>query len=76
MLRAAASRRTFLAHYGAALGAKRVAPRVSLGVLVAAAHWLDLLRPIFLLAGWHLVPWAARVDRHRLVRESAPARSS
>src|SRR5215217_7264954 len=32
----------FLGHYGVALAAKRVAPRVSLGVLVAAAQLADL----------------------------------
>lgn len=41
----------FLGHYGAALAAKRVAPRVSLGALVAAAQLPDLVWPIFVLAG-------------------------
>jgi hypothetical protein len=38
-------------HYGAALAAKRLAPRTSLGVLAFAAQWLDELWPILLLAG-------------------------
>lgn len=32
--------------------AKRVAPEVSLGVLLAASEFVDLLFPVFLLAGW------------------------
>lgn len=41
----------FLGHYAVAMGAKRVAPRVSLGTLVLAAQFADLLWPIFLLLG-------------------------
>lgn len=39
----------FLAHYAVAFGAKRVAPRASLGLLVLAAQWLDLIWPMFVL---------------------------
>src|SRR5678816_4557943 len=45
----------FLAHYGVAFAAKRASPRTSLGVLVLAAQWLDLLWPIFVLLGWEKV---------------------
>lgn len=41
----------FLGHYGVALAAKRVAPRVSLGVLFAAAQLVDLIWPVLLLTG-------------------------
>lgn len=41
----------FVGHFAVALGAKRVAPRVPLGLLVGAAIALDLIWPIFLLAG-------------------------
>lgn len=41
----------FLAHYGVALAAKRVAPRVSLGTAFAAAQLADLVWPVLLLAG-------------------------
>lgn len=41
----------FLGHYAVAMGAKRVAPKVSLGTLVLAAQFADLLWPIFLLLG-------------------------
>ena len=41
----------FLGHYGLGLAAKKVAPRTSLGTLWLAALFLDLIWPIFLLAG-------------------------
>jgi len=41
----------FIGHHAAAFAAKRVAPRVSLGVLMAAAMLLDLIWPILTLAG-------------------------
>ena len=41
----------FLGHFALALGAKRVAPRASLGALFLAAQWSDLLWPFLLLAG-------------------------
>ena len=40
-----------LGHYGVALAAKRVAPRSSLGSLILAAQWADLLWPILLITG-------------------------
>ncbi len=45
----------FVGHLAAALGAKRVEPRLPLAALVAAAFGLDLLWPIFLLAGVEVV---------------------
>ncbi len=41
----------FVGHFGVALAAKRVAPRTSLGTLIAASSFIDLLWPIFLLTG-------------------------
>jgi hypothetical protein len=41
----------FLGHYAVALGAKRAAPRASLGTLFAAAAFLDLVWPVLVLAG-------------------------
>ncbi len=41
----------FLGHYAVGLAAKKVAPRASLGALIAAPILLDLLWPIFLLLG-------------------------
>jgi hypothetical protein len=41
----------FLAHFGASLAAKRLAPRTSLGTLVFAGQFLDLLWPILLAVG-------------------------
>jgi hypothetical protein len=43
--------RVFIGHIGAAFAAKRLAPRTSLGTLVAAAVLIDLVWPILLLAG-------------------------
>ena len=41
----------FLGHYAVGLAAKQAAPRTSLGTLIAAAAFLDLLWPVFLLLG-------------------------
>ena len=41
----------FLGHYAVAIGAKRIAPRASLGTLIAAAAFLDLVWPVLVLAG-------------------------
>jgi LexA-binding, inner membrane-associated putative hydrolase len=40
-----------LGHFGVALAAKRVSKRTSLGTLIFAAQWADLLWPIMLLTG-------------------------
>jgi hypothetical protein len=45
----------FIGHLAAALVGKRAAPRTSLGLLLAAATFLDLLWPVFLLLGWEHV---------------------
>lgn len=39
----------FIGHYGVGLAAKKPAPTISLGTLILAAQWLDLIWPIFLL---------------------------
>jgi hypothetical protein len=55
----------FIGHLGVALAAKRIAPRTSLGLLVFAAEFLDLLWPIFLLLGIEhvrIVPGITRVS--------------
>ena len=41
----------FIGHFALAFGAKRAAPRTSLGTLFLAAQWCDLLWPALLLAG-------------------------
>lgn len=41
----------FIGHYALAFAAKRAAPAASLGTLVLAAQFLDVLWPIFVLAG-------------------------
>jgi membrane-bound metal-dependent hydrolase YbcI (DUF457 family) len=41
----------FLGHYAAAFGAKKIAPRVSLGTLFLSCQLLDLVWPLLLLLG-------------------------
>jgi len=41
----------FIGHYAVGLASKRLAPRASMGVLIAAPILLDLLWPVFLLLG-------------------------
>jgi hypothetical protein len=41
----------FIGHFGVGFGAKRAAPRVSLGTMFLAAQFLDLLWPTLLLLG-------------------------
>ena len=41
----------FIGHDAVALAAKRIAPRTSLGTLIMAVGWLDLVWPVFLLLG-------------------------
>ena len=45
----------FIGHFGVAFGLKRMAPRVSLGALMASVVWADILWTIFLLLGWEHV---------------------
>jgi membrane-bound metal-dependent hydrolase YbcI (DUF457 family) len=45
----------FLGHYALALGAKKVAPAVSLGTLILAAQFADLLWPTLLVLGLEVV---------------------
>ena len=45
----------FLGHFAVAFAAKKAAPRTSLGVMVAAAQFADLLWPILVLAGIEVV---------------------
>lgn len=54
----------FIGHFGVGFGAKRLAPRASLGSLFLAAQFLDLLWPTLLLLGVESVriaPGATRV---------------
>ncbi|MBI1823112.1 MAG: hypothetical protein HY200_00210 [Nitrospirae bacterium] len=45
----------FIGHYAVGLAAKKFAPKTSLGLLIAAPIFLDLIWPIFLLFGWEHV---------------------
>jgi len=42
----------FIGHFGIGFGLKRMAPRVSLVLLLAATVWADILWTVFLLLGW------------------------
>ncbi len=53
----------FLGHFGVGFGAKRAAPRTSLGTLFLAAQLLDLLWPTFLLLGLERVRIAPGITR-------------
>jgi hypothetical protein len=44
-----------IGHYAVAMAAKRVAPRTSLGTLIAAAILLDLIWPVLVLLGIEIV---------------------
>ena len=55
----------FLGHFGLAMAAKKVAPRVSLGTTILAAQFLDALWPVLVLAGiekFEIVPGVTRVN--------------
>lgn len=41
----------FLGHYAVGMAAKKVAPKMNLGFLFAAAIWLDLVWPVFVMFG-------------------------
>jgi membrane-bound metal-dependent hydrolase YbcI (DUF457 family) len=45
----------FMGHIAVALGAKKAAPKTSLGTLLLAAQWPDIIWPLFLAFGWEKV---------------------
>src|ERR1700680_2714443 len=45
----------FLGHFGVAFAAKKAAPKTSLGTLVFAAQFADMLWPVLLLLGFERV---------------------
>ena len=45
----------FIGHYAVAFAAKKAVPKVSLGMLMLATSFLDVLWPVFLLIGWEQV---------------------
>ena len=53
----------FIGHFAVAFAAKRAAPTVSLGTLFIACEFVDLLWPVFLLAGIETVAIAPGVTR-------------
>lgn len=53
----------FIGHFGVALAAKKAAPRVSLGMLIFSAQFLDFLWPLFLWLGVEHVAIAPGVTK-------------
>jgi hypothetical protein len=45
----------FIGHFAVGFASNRYAPQTSLGTLIAAAVFLDLLWPVFVLLGWEQV---------------------
>lgn len=45
----------FIGHFAVGFAAKKFAPRASMGALLAAPLFLDLLWPVFVLLGWEQV---------------------
>lgn len=62
----------FIGHFGVGLGAKKAAPRISLGTLFLAAQFLDLLWPTFLLLGWEHVAIRAGAKSDPLIFTDYP----
>jgi FtsH-binding integral membrane protein len=52
----------FIGHFALGLAAKRVTPRTSLGMLLLAPAFADLLWPVFLLLGWEHVSFTPSSD--------------
>lgn len=42
----------FIGHFAVGFASKRFAPRTNVATLIAAAIFLDILWPIFVLLGW------------------------
>ena len=53
----------FIGHFGLAIAAKRVAPRVSLGTTIFAAEFLDVVWPVLVLTGIEKVEIAPGITR-------------
>ncbi len=53
----------FIGHFGVALAGKKATPETSLGTLIFAAQFLDLLWPVFLLLGIEHVEFVPGITR-------------
>jgi membrane-bound metal-dependent hydrolase YbcI (DUF457 family) len=49
----------FIGHFALGFAAKRIAPRTSLGTLLAAPELADILFPLFVVLGWEKVAFAS-----------------
>ena len=52
----------FIGHLAVAFAAKKLSPRTSLGTLVVAAEWVDLILPILVLAGLEHLGYRANAN--------------
>jgi len=52
----------FIGHFALGFAAKRIAPRTSLGTLLAAPELADILFPLFVVLGWEKVAFAGGPD--------------
>ncbi len=52
----------FIGHFALGFAAKRIAPRTSLGTLLAAPELADILFPLFVLLGWEKVAFIGGAD--------------
>ena len=48
----------FIGHFALGFAAKRIAPRTSLGTLLAAPEFADILFPLFVVLGWEKASFA------------------
>ncbi|WP_415063752.1 hypothetical protein [Bdellovibrio sp.] len=63
----------FLAHFGMAFAAKRIEPKINLGVCILASQFIDLIWPIFVLLGWESVsPLSEKMGMNVLKFDSYP----
>jgi membrane-bound metal-dependent hydrolase YbcI (DUF457 family) len=63
----------FVGHFGVALAAKKLEPKINLGVLFAASQLIDLAWPVFVLLGLeHVSPRGERLGMNTLSFDSYP----
>ncbi len=53
----------FIGHIALGFAAKRIAPRTSLGSLIASAEFADILFPLFVVLGWESAGFTSNANR-------------
>ena len=64
----------FIGHFAVGFAGKRFAPRTNAATLIAAAIFLDILWPIFVLLGWEQVRIDPENTRYHAARISCRTR--